>query len=100
MATYYAYSEIRHDGGVIKVGEKVDQSTIGVSDEEWQNFLDTNVVGEEPYPEDLASGESLAKYNVRKAQEGLEAAQAGEVGKSTPKSALSKKADESTSSKS
>ena len=91
MMAYYAYSTIRYDGGVVNYGEKVDQKVIGVSDEEWQTFLDDNVVGEEPIPDDLKTTESLVSYNLRKAKEDYEAAQAGEIKKSTPatkKSAL------------
>jgi hypothetical protein len=97
MATYYAYSEIRYDGGVIKFGEKVDQSTIGATDEEWESYIQDQVVGEEPVPEDLASTDTLSQYKVREAMANMEAAQAGEVSRPTAKAT---KADESTSSKS
>lgn len=63
----YAYSDIKHADGVVKRGEKVDQKTIGASDEEWESYQNDNVVGEDPLPEEMADHESLADYKKREA---------------------------------
>jgi dsDNA-binding SOS-regulon protein len=93
---YYAYTNIKNGDETIAFGEKVDQGMIDASDEEWQDLIATNAVGEEPVPEDLGDQESLSQYHIRKAQENMAAVQAGEL----PSPAANKKADESASSKS
>lgn len=42
-------------------GDKVSQSDLDVSDEEWQNMIDRNLVVED-YPKDLDPNTPLAKY--------------------------------------
>lgn len=60
MATYYAWSPIRHgaaDGTVtqIKVGEEVSAKDLGVSDEEFQEYIDSGAVRTKKYPDIDAS---------------------------------------------
>lgn len=101
--TYYSYSRIRHEGGVVEFGEKVDQKTIGASDEDWQHYIDTNTIGEEPVPDDMNTGESLSNYYLRKANEAVAAVQAGELPSKKQAAEIAKaqeKADESATSKS
>jgi hypothetical protein len=94
--TTYAYSRIRYDaevdkpasqaagqvGTVTKVieiqpGETVTQDKVGVDDETWESWYRDQVIGDEPYPDDLGENESLNQYRMRKATEAAEAVASG-----------------------
>jgi hypothetical protein len=58
MDTYYAWSNFdveRNEWGqpkkTIKVGEEVTQEALGVSDLDWQEYIDLGVVRTQPYPD-------------------------------------------------
>ena len=54
MATYYAWSNIKtgKDGKpfAAKVGDKVDASTLGLDEEQFQELIDAGSVREQKYP--------------------------------------------------
>jgi hypothetical protein len=69
MATYYAWSNFpveHNDFGqptkTIKAGEKISQSDLKISDEDWENLIELGAVREEEYPKDLGTMESPAEY--------------------------------------
>lgn len=104
MAGYYAYSNFKvgegDDAKTIKFGESISQSDLGVDDEEWEQLIEDQAVGEEPVPEDLGN-ETLAQYKLRQAKEDYEAAQAGEIiaARKGAESKTTGKKDESATSK-
>lgn len=68
MATYYAWSNFpveKNEWGqvtkTIEVGEKVTASDLGVTDEEFEEMIETGVVSEEEYP-DIPDSVSPAEY--------------------------------------
>lgn len=77
MATYYAWSnfEAGHDDktGVatkrFPVGSKITQTDLGVSDEDWDYFIEQKVVREQPYP-DMGDNPGLSprEYFIQKMQ--------------------------------
>jgi hypothetical protein len=80
MATYYAWSNFpveHNDFGqptkTIKAGEKISQSDLKVSDEDWENLIELGAVREEEYPKDLGTMESPAEYLAAHPEEAEEA---------------------------
>lgn len=58
MAEYYAHSNFTvktDDYGVvrdsIKPGQKISRQKLGVSEEDWQDYINMGLVSEEPYPD-------------------------------------------------
>lgn len=81
MATYYAWSNFpveRNEYGQttksIKAGEKISQSDLNVSDEEWEGLIEAGAVREEEYP-DAGPTESPAEYAAAHPEEEEEEAQ-------------------------
>lgn len=59
-----------------KVGEKVTQSDLGASDEDWEYYVSEGVVRTEPYPE-TRTGESPKQALLRGAKEAMDRAELG-----------------------
>jgi len=79
---YYAWTNFpveRDEWGkttkVIKPGDSVSQSDLGVSDEEWADLVEVNAVSEEEYP-DIPDHQSPAEYLRDKTAADAEAADA------------------------
>lgn len=57
----------------VRPGDSVSQSDLGVSDEEWQDLIDSGAVREQEYPEDLPPDVSPAEYYAANPAEAQEA---------------------------
>jgi hypothetical protein len=73
--TYYAWSNFpveRNEFGqptkTIKAGEKISQSDLSVSDEEWEELVNIGAVREEEYP-DVGPSESPAEWAAANPEE-------------------------------
>jgi hypothetical protein len=106
----YAYSVIRYDAEVdapasqaagqvgtftkqiqVEVGEEVTQDQIGVDDATWEGYYRDQVIGDEPWPEDIGDDESLSQYRLRKATQEVEAVTSGEPIREKPATTSTRK---------
>ncbi len=83
MATYYAWSnfpvehnEFGQPTKTIKAGEKISQSDLGISDEDWEELIALGAVREEEYP-DVGTMESPAEYQAAHPEEETQEQQQG-----------------------
>ena len=47
----YAWTDIKHGDGVIKQGDSVSQSDLGIDDDEWKQLCDSKAVREAKFPD-------------------------------------------------
>lgn len=67
--TMYAWSPILHAKGRVNVGEEVTAEKLGISDDEFNELIESGAVRSQKYPEDVRGSESPREAQLRKVRE-------------------------------